>query len=148
MNKQQFYKLLSGKYNLPLEYIRFKVNPIYIWNGNKKLSIDELNAIENAINWDYVQEDFKRDSHRKESIFYGMWEQEEIRMRIHTIEENYDYRMKRLIKKFVKDYELENLNAEELQDKLWNEYSKEFAQAILEDMQEFSGDELFENVTE
>lgn len=72
MNKQQFYKLLSGKYNLSLEYIRFKVNPIYIWNGNKKLSIDELNDIENAINWDYVQEDFKRDSHRKESIFYGM----------------------------------------------------------------------------
>lgn len=68
-------------------------------------------------------------------------------MRIHTIEENYDYRMKRLIKKFVKDYELENLSAEELQDKLWNEYSKEFAQAVLEDMQEFSGDELFENVT-
>lgn len=69
-------------------------------------------------------------------------------MRIHTIEENYDYRMKRLIKKFVKDYELENLSAEELQDKLWNEYSKEFAQTVLEDMQEFSGDELFENVTE
>ena len=69
-------------------------------------------------------------------------------MRIHTIEENYDYRMKRLIKKFVKDYELENLSAEELQDKLWNEYSKEFAQAVLEDMQGFSGDELFENVTE
>lgn len=69
-------------------------------------------------------------------------------MHVHTIEENYDYRMKRLIKKFVKDYELENLSAEELQDKLWNEYSKEFAQAMLEDMQEFSGDELFKNVTE
>lgn len=69
-------------------------------------------------------------------------------MGIHTIEENYDYRMKRLIKKFVKDYELENLNAEELQDKLWDGYSKEFARAVLEDMQEFSGDELFENVTE
>lgn len=69
-------------------------------------------------------------------------------MRIHTIEENYDYRMKRLINKFVKDYELENLSAEELQDKLWNEYSKEFAQTVLEDMQKFSGDELFENVTE
>ena len=69
-------------------------------------------------------------------------------MRIHTIEENYDYRMKRLIKKFVKDYELENLSAEELQDKLWNEYSKEFAQTVLEDMQEFYGDELFENLTE
>ena len=69
-------------------------------------------------------------------------------MHIHTIEENYDYRMKRLIKKFVKDYELENLNAEELQDKLWDDYSKEFARVVLEDMQEFSGDELFENVTE
>lgn len=72
MNKRQFYKSLAEKYDLPLEYIRFKVDPIYIWNGNKKLSIDELNAIENAINWDYVQEDFKRDSHREESIFYGM----------------------------------------------------------------------------
>ena len=70
------------------------------------------------------------------------------KMHIHTIEENYDYRMKRLIKKFVKDYELENLNAEELQDKLWDDYSKEFARAVLEDMQEFSGDELFENITE
>lgn len=69
-------------------------------------------------------------------------------MHIHTIEENYDYRMKRLIKKFVKDYELENLNAEELQNKLWDDYSKEFARVVLEDMQEFSGDELFENVTE
>mgnify|MGYP000171782521 CR=1 FL=1 len=69
-------------------------------------------------------------------------------MHVHTIEENYDYRMKRLIKKFVKDYELENLNAEELQNKLWDDYSKEFARVVLEDMQEFSGDELFENVTE
>lgn len=72
MNKRQFYKLLSKKYDLPLEYIRFKVNPIYIWNGNKKLSMDELNAIENAIRWDYVKEDFERDRHRKESIFYEM----------------------------------------------------------------------------
>lgn len=74
MNKRQFYKLLAEKYDLPLEYIRFKVNPIYIWNGNgnKKLSMDELNAIENAIRWDYVKEDFERDRHRKESVFYGM----------------------------------------------------------------------------
>ena len=41
-------------------------------NGNKKLSMDELNAIENAIRWDYVKEDFERDRHRKESVFYGM----------------------------------------------------------------------------
>lgn len=72
MNKRTFYKMLAEKYNLPLEYIHFKVNPIYIWNGNKKLSMDELNAIENAIRWDYVKEDFERDRHRKESIFYGM----------------------------------------------------------------------------
>lgn len=72
MNKRTFYMLLAEKYDLPLEYICFKVNPIYIWNGNKKLSIDELNAIENAIRWDYVKEDFERDRHRKESVFYGM----------------------------------------------------------------------------
>ena len=46
MNKRQFYKSLAEKYDLPIEYIRFKVDPIYIWNGNKKLSMDELNAIE------------------------------------------------------------------------------------------------------
>lgn len=28
MNKRQFYKLLSEKYDLPLEYIRFTVDPI------------------------------------------------------------------------------------------------------------------------
>ena len=64
MNKRQFYKLLSGKYDLPLEYIRFTVDPIYILN--------ELNAIENTIRWNYVKEDFERDRHRKESVFYGM----------------------------------------------------------------------------
>lgn len=30
--------------------------------------MDELEAIENAIRWDYVKEDFERDRHRKESI--------------------------------------------------------------------------------
>ena len=72
MNKRSFYKLLAEKYHLPLEYIRFIIDPIYIWNGNKKLSMDELKAIENAIRWDYVQENFERDRHRKESVFYGM----------------------------------------------------------------------------
>ena len=38
----------------------------------KKLSMDELESIENAIIWDYVKEDFERDRHREESIFYGM----------------------------------------------------------------------------
>lgn len=72
MNKRSFYKLLAEKYDLPLEYIRFIVDTIYTWNGNKKLFMDKLNDIENAINWDYVKEDFERDRHRKESVFYGM----------------------------------------------------------------------------
>lgn len=65
-------------------------------------------------------------------------------MRIHTVEEDYEYRMKNIMQKFVKDYELEGLSAEELQDKMWSEYSKEFAHAVLQDMNDFSGDELFE----
>lgn len=65
-------------------------------------------------------------------------------MHIHTVEENYDYRMKNIMEKFVKDYELGELNPEELQEKLWSEYAEEFAHAVLEDMSEFAGDELFE----
>lgn len=72
MNKRQFYKMLSEKYNLPLAYIKFKVDPIYIWNGNKKMSMDVLNVIENSMRWDFVKEDFERDRYRKESIFYEM----------------------------------------------------------------------------
>lgn len=66
-------------------------------------------------------------------------------MHIPTIEENYEYRMKNIMKKFVKDYGLENMDdPETLQDKLWSEYAKEFAHAVLQDMTDFSGDELFE----
>lgn len=65
-------------------------------------------------------------------------------MHIPTIEEDYEYRMKNIVRKFVKDYELERLGAEELQDKIWSEYAKEFAHAVLQDMNDFSGDELFE----
>lgn len=65
-------------------------------------------------------------------------------MHIPTIEEDFEYRMKNIVQKFAKDYKLEGLSAEELQDKLWSEYSKEFAHAVLQDMTDFSGDELFE----
>lgn len=65
-------------------------------------------------------------------------------MHIPTIEEDYEYRMKNIVRKFVKDYELERLGAEELQDKIWSEYAKEFAHAVLQDMTDFSGNELFE----
>lgn len=46
-------------------------------------------------------------------------------MHIRTIEEDYEYRMKNIVRKFVKDFELEKLNSDELQEKLWNDYSKE-----------------------
>ena len=65
-------------------------------------------------------------------------------MHIPTIEEDYEYRMKNIVQKLVKDYELEGLSAEELQDKIWSEYAEEFARAVLQDMTDFSGDELFE----
>ena len=65
-------------------------------------------------------------------------------MHIHTIEENYDYRMKNVMQKFVEDYSLEELDAEELQDKIWSEYAAEFGRVVMEDMNEWSGNELFE----
>lgn len=66
-------------------------------------------------------------------------------MHIRTIEKDYEYRMKNIMEKFVKDYGLSELNPEELQDKIWSEYAEEFAHAVIEDMMDFSGDELFEN---
>ena len=65
-------------------------------------------------------------------------------MHIHTIEEDYEYRMKNIIKVLVKDYGLNELNSEELQYKIWTDYAKEFTHAVLQDMVDFSGDELFE----
>ena len=66
-------------------------------------------------------------------------------MHIHTIEENYDYRMKKIMESFVEDYDdLKGLNPEELYDKMWEDYAKEFGRAVLEDMNDFAGDELFD----
>lgn len=66
-------------------------------------------------------------------------------MHIHTIDENYEYRMKNILRNFVRQYkELQDLESEELEDKIWVDYAEEFGQAVLEDMINFSGDELFE----
>ncbi len=65
-------------------------------------------------------------------------------MHIKTVEGDFEYQMKKIISKFRKDYELTNLNAEELQDKIWIDLAAEFGRAILEACNEFSGDELFE----
>ena len=67
-------------------------------------------------------------------------------LHIHTVEENYEYRMKNIMEDFLEDYpELKELDVDELQDKLWEpEYAKAFGRAVIEDMMNFSGDELFE----
>lgn len=65
-------------------------------------------------------------------------------MHMHTIEENYEYRMKNIMKKFVKTYGLKGLSAEGLQNEIWYNYVEQFGQMILEDMYDFAGDELFE----
>ena len=65
-------------------------------------------------------------------------------MHIHTIEEDYEYRMNNVIDKFIECYKLCGLNPEELQNKIWSEYAEEFAHAVIEDMMDYSGDELFE----
>ena len=52
--------------------------------------------------------------------------------------------MKRLVEKFVQDYEIEERDPTELQDKIWMEYAEEFGRMVLEDMIEYAGDELFE----
>ena len=67
-------------------------------------------------------------------------------MHIHTVEENYEYRMKRIMEDFLDDHEeLKKLDVDELQNRLWEPlYAKEFGRAVIEDMMSFAGDELFE----
>lgn len=66
-------------------------------------------------------------------------------MQIHTIEEDFEYQMKQVLNEMRRtNDELKDLEAEELQDKLWGEYSEQFAHAVLERCNDYSGDELFE----
>lgn len=53
--------------------------------------------------------------------------------------------MKNIMKKFIKDCELESIDDPEmLQDTLWYDYAEGFAHAVLQDMNDFSDNELFE----
>ena len=65
-------------------------------------------------------------------------------MHIHTMDENYDYRMRRLVEKFVQDYEIEEREPTALEDLIWKEYAESFGGMVLEDMIKYAGDELFE----
>lgn len=65
-------------------------------------------------------------------------------MHMPTIEEKYEYRLKRIIGSLVAQHgDLQRLPPDKLQDAIWNDYAKEFGHAVLEDMFEFGGDELF-----
>ena len=72
MKKRKFYNYLSKKYNLPYEYIAFKINHYYIWKATVELSLERLEEIENSFNWDFIQADFERDRNTYSSVFYGM----------------------------------------------------------------------------
>lgn len=72
MKKRAFYNQLAKKYNLPYKYIAFKLDPYYIYKASAEINNKTLETLENAMNWDYINEDFERDTARKESIFYSM----------------------------------------------------------------------------
>ena len=62
-----------------------------------------------------------------------------------TRESLFDYQIKKLISKFKKEWELEDLNAEELQERIWNDknLSSELGKELIELCDYYSGDELF-----
>ncbi len=66
-------------------------------------------------------------------------------MGIPTDEENYAYRMKRIVSDLVNQHEeLQGLSPDMLHFAIWNRYVKEFGHAVLDDMFKFAGDGLFE----
>lgn len=65
-------------------------------------------------------------------------------MLVSTIEDDFEYQMKKVIEKIKNDYSLKHLDAEKLRDKIWEYYATEFGRAVLEACNEYSGDELFE----
>ena len=73
MKRKQFFAYLAEKYNLPYEYILFKMKPYYIYKATIKMSLEYLKQLENAMNWAYIKEDFEKDRNTYSSVFYGMW---------------------------------------------------------------------------
>ena len=72
MKKRKFYNYLSKKYNLPYEYIVFKINPYYIYKATIELSLEYLEQFENSFNWDFIKADFEKDRNTYSSVFYRM----------------------------------------------------------------------------
>lgn len=72
MTRKQFFNYLAEKYNIPYEYVKFKMLPYYIYKANIKVSIEYLKKLENAMNWEYIKEDFEKDRNTYSSVFYRM----------------------------------------------------------------------------
>jgi hypothetical protein len=67
-------------------------------------------------------------------------------MSITTQESLYEYQIKKVIIEFKKQNEdLKNLSGEVLQSEIWSNHAEEFGRAVLENINDFSGDELFED---
>lgn len=68
-------------------------------------------------------------------------------MHIPTIEDNFDYQFKKVMKDMKELYpELMELSSEDLQDAIWNnrDICEAFAHRMLEVAYEYGGDEIFE----
>lgn len=68
-------------------------------------------------------------------------------MHIPTIEDDFDYQFKKVIKDMKELYpELKELSSEDLQDSIWNnkDMCETLTHRILEVAYEFGGDEIFE----
>lgn len=68
-------------------------------------------------------------------------------MRIHTIEDNFDYQFKKVIKALKEDFpELADLPTDELQEAVWGNAAMcvSFTHRMLETACEYGGDEMFE----
>jgi hypothetical protein len=72
MKKRKLFNTLAKKYNLPVKYVSFKLNPYYIYKADIEQTLEWCMDFENRFNWEYIKEDFERDRNRYSSIFYGM----------------------------------------------------------------------------
>lgn len=72
MKKNKLFNTLAKKYELPRQYVAFKLNPFYIYKASVEVSDEWCKDFEKMFNWDFIKEDFERDRNREESIFYGM----------------------------------------------------------------------------
>lgn len=66
-------------------------------------------------------------------------------MHIHTIEAEFEYRMKKILRDFLSLHcELKELNSEDLADTIWGDsYIKDFGRMVIDDMVNYSGEEIF-----